>query len=508
MKWIFNILLLVLVPVNVCAQAPEKMSYQAVIRDNSQTLITNSDIDLRIIVRRDSPKGASVYQETHRVSTNHNGLVSFEIGTGSIEKGSFNKINWAHGSYFIESLIDPDGNSNYTIKTINQMLSVPYALHAKSVDEFTGSLNLSQINDLNFEINGNETVYNNWDKDVNDDFSGDFYDLQNLPALYTADEVDDLLTSIAINEGKKLNLILDGKILTISNGNSISFENWDTNTDDDFSGAYDDLKNKPELFSGLYNDLINRPELYDKKEIDNLIEGIEATGEVSQNLSLEKSTLSISGGNAVSFNNWDTNVADDFSGVYDDLQNKPELYYKAEIDKLFEGIETTKAVSQNLNLNQTTLSISEGNSISFENWDTDVDDDFDGKYSSLTGLPKVYTQKEVDNISAEILKDVEKNYTKKAKVLALNSSRNINMNDIGNTLACNYSSTLTINSGFSAMEVEDVINLEAHGTTLTVKGASGVIINGKYAGNAIIGNDKVYTGGIIRKISKNSYIIL
>src|SRR5690606_10279350 len=121
-------------------------------------------------------------------------------------------------------------------------------------------------------------------------------------------------------------LSLENGNLTISEGNSISFENWDTNAADDFSGIYDDLQNKPVLFSGLYADLQEKPELYNKTEIDNLIQGIETTGGVTQTLSFEEGNLTISGGNSISIENWDTNAADDFSGLYDDLQNKPLLF--------------------------------------------------------------------------------------------------------------------------------------------------------------------------------------
>src|SRR5690606_34450534 len=79
-------------------------------------------------------------------------------------------------------------------------------------------------------------------------------------------------------------------------------------------------------FSGIYDDLQNKPELYSKAEIDNIIQGIETTGGSPQSLNLEGETLSISGGNSISFENWDTNAADDFSGLYDDLENKPELF--------------------------------------------------------------------------------------------------------------------------------------------------------------------------------------
>jgi len=587
MKWLLKFSILTLIHLSVFGQTPEKMSYQAVIRDDSDALVKSSSVDLKIILRQGSLKGSSVYEETHHAMTNKNGLLSLEIGSGTIEKGFFSEINWSQGPFFIESLVDPDGNSNYKINGISQMLSVPYALHAKSADSFTGTISPSQMPDFytadevdrileeinivegitqSLELNkkslaisgGNKVSFDNWDTNAADDFSGIYDDLQNKPELYDKTEIDNLIDGIETNGGVSQNLNLDQTTLSISGGNSISFENWDTNAADDFSGIYDDLQNKPEIydrtqidnlidgiettgeapqdlsleastlsisggnsisfenwdtnaaddFSGIYDDLQNKPALYDKTEIDNLIDGIETTGGAPQDLTLEGATLAISGGNSISFENWDTNAADDFSGIYDDLQNKPEIYDRTEIDNLIGGIETTAGSPQDLNLEGSTLSISSGNSISFENWDTNAADDFDGEYSSLSGAPKVYTQDEVDTIKAEILKDVEDNYVKKAEIISFTSSRNINNNDVGNTIACIYSSTLTITSGFSAMQVGDVINLEVHGTTLTVNGSSGVVINGNSGGFSSIGNDEVYTGGIIRKTGNNSYIIL
>ncbi|UJH91735.1 hypothetical protein LZ575_03365 [Antarcticibacterium sp. 1MA-6-2] len=433
---------------------------------------------------------------------------------------------------------------------------------------------------------GNSISFENWDTNAADDFSGRYMDLQDKPELYSKTEIDNLIQGIETTGGSPQNLNLEGQILTISGGNSISFENWDTNAADDFSGSYEDLQNKPVLFSGQYEDLQNKPELYSKTEIDNLIQGIESTGGSPQNLNLEGQTLTISGGNSISFENWDTNAADDFSGIYDDLQNKPELYSKTEIDNLIQGIESTGGSPQNLNLEgQTltisggnsisfenwdtnaaddfsgsyedlqnkpvlfsgqyvdlqnkpelyskseidnliqgiestggspqnlnlegqTLTISGGNSISFENWDTNAADDFDGEYASLNGAPKVYTQEEVDAIKAEILVHVKENYSPKARVVSLSSSRNAISTDVGNTLACITSATLTITSTFSGMQIGDIINLEVHGTTLTVTGGTGVVINGTSGGNKSIGNNEIYTYGLIRKIANNSYIVL
>jgi hypothetical protein len=57
------------------AQAPEK-SYQAIMRRQDGNLVKNSNVSLKIIVRKGAANGSAVYQETHNVVSNSNGLVS------------------------------------------------------------------------------------------------------------------------------------------------------------------------------------------------------------------------------------------------------------------------------------------------------------------------------------------------------------------------------------------------------------------------------------------------
>ena len=130
MKLTFTILLFVTVTLNVFAQSPEKMTYQAIMRAQDNSLVINSDVSLKIIIHQGTAAGATVYQETHAVKTNSNGLVSLEIGTGSIVSGNFSSIAWDKGPYFIETQVDISGGSNYNIIGIIELLSVPYALYA------------------------------------------------------------------------------------------------------------------------------------------------------------------------------------------------------------------------------------------------------------------------------------------------------------------------------------------------------------------------------------------
>ncbi|UJH91734.1 hypothetical protein LZ575_03360 [Antarcticibacterium sp. 1MA-6-2] len=453
MKWIFKFSLMMLIHISAFGQTPEKISYQAVIRDNNGVLIENSKVNLKIVLRQGSSNGATVYEELHNIMTNKNGLLSLEIGSGTISKGHFNEINWAKGPFFIETHVDPKGSFNYKLNGVSQLLSVPYALHAKSADSFKGIISPSQLPDF-YTADEIDEIFLNvvTERTPLSSFSGNYNDLEHKPEIYNKREIDYLIQGIETTGVPRQNLTLEGDMLSISGGNSISFENWDTNVADDFSGLYDDLQNKPELynkteidnliqgiettggspqnlnleggtlsisggnsisfenwdtnavddFSGLYDDLQNKPELYNKTEIDNLLQGIETTGGSPQNLNLEGGTLSISGGNSISFENWDTNAADDFSGRYIDLQDKPELYSKTEIDNLIQGIETTGGSPQNLNLEGGTLSISGGNSISFENWDTNATDDFSGIYDDLQNKPELYSKSEIDNLIQSI----------------------------------------------------------------------------------------------------------
>lgn len=133
------LLFFVTITLKVFAQAPEKMSYQAIIRSQNNSLVVNSRISLKVIVHQGTAAGSAVYQETHSPTTNNNGLVSLEIGKGTIVTGDFSTISWEKGPYFIETQVDISGGSNYNIIGITQLLSVPYALHAKTAERLVGN---------------------------------------------------------------------------------------------------------------------------------------------------------------------------------------------------------------------------------------------------------------------------------------------------------------------------------------------------------------------------------
>ncbi len=112
------------------AQAPQKFSYQTVVRNASNQLLVGQTVGIKISILQGSANGSAVFSETHTPQTNANGLATLEIGGGSLLTGNFANINWANGPFFVKTETDPNGGNNYTITNTSQLLSVPYALYS------------------------------------------------------------------------------------------------------------------------------------------------------------------------------------------------------------------------------------------------------------------------------------------------------------------------------------------------------------------------------------------
>lgn len=130
MKKILLMLAFCLCTIQFFAQAPQRISYQAVIRNVNNVLVANAPVRMRISILQGSITGNSVYSEFHSAITNASGVVFLEIGGGTAPTGSFASINWAQGPFFLRSETDPNNGTNYSIVGTTQLLSVPYALQS------------------------------------------------------------------------------------------------------------------------------------------------------------------------------------------------------------------------------------------------------------------------------------------------------------------------------------------------------------------------------------------
>jgi uncharacterized protein (TIGR02145 family) len=97
---------------------------------------------VRVSILKNSTEGVAVYCETHRQTTNANGLLTLTIGDGTVVGGDMAAIDWADGPYFLKTETDITGGSNYTLVGAQQLLSVPYALYAgNTTNAFSGDYN-------------------------------------------------------------------------------------------------------------------------------------------------------------------------------------------------------------------------------------------------------------------------------------------------------------------------------------------------------------------------------
>ena len=209
------------------AQAPEKFTYQAVVRNASNSLVANAPVGVRVSILQGGVNGTLVYMETQTGVTNANGLITLQIGGGNVQQGAFADIDWANGSYFLKTETDPNGGTNYSITSTQQMLSVPYALYSKEAG------------------NG---------------FSGDYNDLVNVP------QIPQIPADVsAFNNDAGYITANDVPAQVNADWNATTGAALILNKPSVFDGNYNSLSNKPNLaavaISGSYNDLVNVPQI-------------------------------------------------------------------------------------------------------------------------------------------------------------------------------------------------------------------------------------------------------
>ena len=130
-RWLVALIAIVFTISSAYAQAPHLMSFQSVVRNSSGTLVTNHAVGVKVSILQGSVSGTAVYTETQTATSNANGLVTLQIGGGTVVSGTFSTIDWSAGPYFIKSEIDPTGGTSYLVAGTTQLLSVAYALYAE-----------------------------------------------------------------------------------------------------------------------------------------------------------------------------------------------------------------------------------------------------------------------------------------------------------------------------------------------------------------------------------------
>jgi len=231
----------------VIAQTPNQFKYQAVLRNADGTIMTEENVTVIVSILK-SDLTTRVYNETHITSTNTLGLINLNIGS----KEDLSGIDWSADEYFIEISV------NGTVIGTSQLLSVPYSLHAKTAENFTGTITESDPVYLASEA-ANIT-------------SGDITNLSNLSGTNTGDQdLTNLATQSALEDTAYdiRNDIPDVNGFITSESDPV-YSAWNK--------SYNDLTNTPNIIDSI-NTVIDTTSQFIRTEIDG-----DATNEI-QNLS-------------------------------------------------------------------------------------------------------------------------------------------------------------------------------------------------------------------------------
>lgn len=321
MKKSLLVLLILFVQISF-AQSPQSFKYQAVVRDAVGGLAVNKIISIKSSILLGSPSGSSVYAETQTLSTNEYGVVSLNIGAGTVVSGNFSTISWGAGTYFVKTELDINGGSTYVFMGTSQMLSVPYALYAEKTGSSVSDFDTSPTNEIQtLSVTGNSlTILNG----------------NTVPLPPDAD-------SNPINEIQSLQIV--GDSLKISNGNAVKI-----------SGSIDlDASPLNEIQTLSYNQdtvkisLANNIVLPHDSDRDSLNE--------LQLLSISNKTITLSKGNSI--NLMDNDSLNEIQSLA--LTQGTLKLSKANSVHLPDSSATNEF--QNLIISNDTISISNGNTI-------------------------------------------------------------------------------------------------------------------------------------------------
>lgn len=122
----------VILSLSANAQAPMAFNYQAVVRNNSGELLIDTKVQIKISILSYINSNGSDYTESHTATTNRFGVFTLKIGQGDNPSSAFSEIDWASTPKYLKVEIDINGSGDFELSGINQLLSVPYALYAKS----------------------------------------------------------------------------------------------------------------------------------------------------------------------------------------------------------------------------------------------------------------------------------------------------------------------------------------------------------------------------------------
>ncbi len=126
------IVLIIGLLISISSFAQQGINYKALIEDDLGNVVSNQTIGVQFQIREATANGTPVYTETNTSTTDANGVVILNIGTGNTSD-IFNAIDWGAKDHWLNLQIDIAGGTNYIDMSTTQFMAVPYALSAANV---------------------------------------------------------------------------------------------------------------------------------------------------------------------------------------------------------------------------------------------------------------------------------------------------------------------------------------------------------------------------------------
>ncbi len=126
-------LILCILLLDLSAQMPQGLNFQAVARNSNGNILANTSLTVKIgVIAATGP--VTVWEETHPVTTSDIGLFKLIIGKGTRTAGTveqFSNISWSTDKYSIK--VELNGGNGYENMGTTELQAVPYAMVAGSL---------------------------------------------------------------------------------------------------------------------------------------------------------------------------------------------------------------------------------------------------------------------------------------------------------------------------------------------------------------------------------------
>lgn len=231
MKHLYT-LIFIIISLLVQAQAPQEFKYQAILRDAEGNIKSNEEINVVVDILEGSADGSIIFSEMHSITTQANGLINLNIGSVS----SLENIEWSTNNYFIQITIEDE------ILGVSQLLSVPYAIHANTADNFEGTITEDQISNLgNYLTTETDPNFSSWDKSSGIQISegqisdlGDYVTTESDPSFnawnkssgitITESQITDLQTYLTTIENQSIANLSDVDLTGVEHSNVLKYD--------------------------------------------------------------------------------------------------------------------------------------------------------------------------------------------------------------------------------------------------------------------------------------------